>query len=162
MDSDVNFLWVLRPRTVLLDESDNMLPVGFKDVVRSRGMIVPWTNQIAVLSHPAIGGFVTHCGWNSVLESMWYKVPMLCFPLFSDQFTNRKLVVDDWKVGINLCNEKPLRKDIATQIKSFMIQQKGGQLRNNINMFSKVLGDALQVGGSSWKNLHLFVQQLNM
>lgn len=57
-----------------------------------------------MISNPAIGGFLTHCGWNSLLESMWFGLPLLCFPLAADQLTNRKLMVDDWKVGLNLCD----------------------------------------------------------
>ncbi|XP_021717865.1 UDP-glycosyltransferase 86A1-like [Chenopodium quinoa] len=160
MESNVDFIWVLRPRTVL-HESNHLLPMGFEDLVCGRGMVVPWTNQIAVLSHPAIGGFLTHCGWNSVLDSMWYEVPMLCFPVFSDQFPNQKLVVDDWKVGINLCKEKPLRKEITAQIKSFMIQHKGNELRKHISVLRKLLGNALEDGGSSSKNLDLFIEHLD-
>lgn len=160
MLSNIDFVWVLRPRTVLFD-ADQLLPVGFEEVIRGRGIVVPWTNQMAVLSHLAIGGFLTHCGWNSVLESIWYGIPMLCFPVFSDQFTNRKLVVDDWKVGINLGSGKPLRRmEIATQIQRFMSKETGDELRENISVVKKILRNALEVDGSSSKNIDLFVEQL--
>ncbi|XP_021761605.1 UDP-glycosyltransferase 86A1-like [Chenopodium quinoa] len=159
IESNVDFVWVLRPRTVL-HEAD-LLPVGFEEVISGRGIIVPWTNQIVVLSHPAIGGFLTHCGWNSVLESIWYKIPTLCFPIFTDQFTNRKLVVDDWKVGINFGNKQPLKRmEIASQIKIFMSKEKRDELRENIDVIRKILGNALEADGSSSKNIDLFIEQL--
>lgn len=161
MESNVDFVWVLRPRTVLHGD-DHVLPVGFEEGISGRGLVVPWTNQIAILSHPAVGGFLTHCGWNSVLESIQYEIPMLCFPVFTDQFTNRKLVVDDWKVGINLGNEKPLRRmQIASEIKKFMSKKTEDGLRENIIVLKKILGNALEADGSSSKNLDLFIEQLN-
>ncbi|KAA8544111.1 hypothetical protein F0562_022123 [Nyssa sinensis] len=96
--SKVNFVWVLRPDIVSSDDEDP-LPVGFKEEIHDRAMIIPWCCQIQVLTHQAIGGFLTHCGWNSILESLWCEVPLMCFPLLTDQFTNRRLVVDDWKIG---------------------------------------------------------------
>lgn len=160
IESNVDFVWVLRPRTVL-NEDDRLLPVGFEQVIRGRGIVVPWTNQIAVLSHPAIGGFLTHCGWNSVLESIWYRIPMLCFPVFTDQFTNRKLVVDDWKVGINFSYEVCLRRmEIAAQVKRFMSTGTRDELRANIDVVRKILGNALEADGSSSRNIDLFVKQL--
>ncbi|KAL2935228.1 UDP-glycosyltransferase 86A1 [Bienertia sinuspersici] len=161
MESNITFIWVLRPGTVP-NEGDQFLPSGFDEIVRGRGVVVPWTNQVAVLTHPAIGGFLTHCGWNSIIESTWYRVPMLCFPVFSDQFTNRKLVVDDWNVGVNLASEKPLRRmEIATQIKSFMSKKTRDELRKNIEVVRKILEDTLEAGGSSKKNIDKFIGQLN-
>ncbi|KAK2643196.1 hypothetical protein Ddye_024959 [Dipteronia dyeriana] len=46
-----------------------------------------------------LGGFLTHCGWNSVREGLFSDVPSLTFPLGSDQMTNSKLIEEDWKIG---------------------------------------------------------------
>ncbi|KAH7511986.1 hypothetical protein FEM48_Zijuj12G0042300 [Ziziphus jujuba var. spinosa] len=90
--SKVSFIWVLRPGTVSYAES-YVLPVGFEDEIKGRGLTVPWCNQIEVISHPELG----------VLNTLWMELSaygvvyqMLCFPILSDQVTNRKLVVDDW------------------------------------------------------------------
>lgn len=160
MLSNVGFIWVLRPRTVV-HECEDLLPHGFEEAVHGRGIVVPWTNQTAILSHRAIGGFLTHCGWNSVLESIWSKVPMLCFPVFTDQITNRKLVVDDWKVGINLCDEKAIRReDVSAKITNFMSTKVRDQLYNKVQEVRKILENALNISGSSEKNLDLFIDKL--
>ncbi|KAK9669215.1 hypothetical protein RND81_13G116300 [Saponaria officinalis] len=161
MDSHVDFIWVLRPRTVL-DGSNDLLPIGFEDEVRGRGIVVPWTDQIMVLSDRVVGGFLTHCGWNSVLESIWYEVPMLCFPVFTDQFTNRKLVVDDWKIGVNLCNGRIIQRgEITEQIKSFMSQKHRKDLKENISDKKNILQRAVDIGGSSEKYLDRFVKEVS-
>ncbi|KAK8598348.1 hypothetical protein V6N13_094321 [Hibiscus sabdariffa] len=156
--SKVSFLWVLRPDIVSSDDADP-LPVGFKEEVSDRAMIVPWCCQNAVLAHPATGGFLTHCGWNSILESTWCGVPLLCYPLLTDQFTNRKLAVDDWKMGINLSNKKPITKEeVSENINRLMSGQSGDQYRNKVKEIKKTLETALSPNGSSETNMDLFIQ----
>ncbi|KAK8596505.1 hypothetical protein V6N13_001126 [Hibiscus sabdariffa] len=156
--SKVSFLWVLRPDIVSSDDADP-LPVGFKEEVSDRAMIVPWCCQNAVLAHPATGGFLTHCGWNSILESTWCGVPLLCYPLLTDQFTNRKLAVDDWKMGINLSNKKPITKEeVSDNINRLMSGQSADQYRNKVKEIKKTLETALSPNGSSETNMDLFIQ----
>ncbi|KAM3282616.1 hypothetical protein P3S67_026261 [Capsicum chacoense] len=93
----------------------NTLPLGFEEETADRGLVVPWCSQLAVLSHPAVGGFSTHSGWNSVLESILCEVPTICFPVMSDQLTNRKLVVDDWRIGVNLCTGRLIRRELVAE-----------------------------------------------
>lgn len=158
--SGVSFLWVLRPDMVSSDDPDP-LPAGFRDEVGDRGMIVSWTCQIAVLSHRAIGGFLTHCGWNSVLESIWCGIPMLCFPLLTDQFTNRKLVVDDWKIGCRMCEEKHVTKEeVSQKIKLLISDALGIQLKNAIKEVKQMLQNTVLAEGSSEKNVDRFINDL--
>ncbi|KAL8483359.1 hypothetical protein ACS0TY_026166 [Phlomoides rotata] len=145
--SGAYFLWVVRP---------GQPPPGF---VTDRGLIVPWCNQREVLQNPAVGGFLTHCGWNSLLESMWCGVPLICYPIFMDQPVNRNLVVDEWKIGINLCDNPPVSKEeVAEKISKFM--SCSDELRSEMHKVKKILQGALAVNGSSNRNIDKFLKDL--
>jgi UDP:flavonoid glycosyltransferase YjiC (YdhE family) len=78
-----------------------VLPEGFENGTRDRGLVVAsWAPQIPVLSNPSTGGFISHCGWNSTLESISHGVSIICWPLFAEQRMNRLLLVNELKVGI--------------------------------------------------------------
>ncbi|XP_015952609.1 UDP-glycosyltransferase 86A1-like [Arachis duranensis] len=159
--SNVSFVWVLRPNIVGSVKVDP-LPVGFRKAIRDRGMVIPWCSQTQVLAHPAIGGFLTHCGWNSILEAIWCEVPLLCFPLMSDQFTNRKQVVDYWKVGINLSDRTVITKEeVSKNVSRLMGGPLGDQLKTTGKEIKKKLEDALSPSGSSEKNMEYFIIDLN-
>jgi len=94
------FLWVIR-----LPSSDEKNPTleGFYRRTEHQGRIVSgWTDQLAILSHPSVGAFITHCGWNSTLEAISIGVPLICWPLFADQQFNARFIVDEAKVGIEV------------------------------------------------------------
>ncbi|URE37092.1 UDP-glucoronosyl and UDP-glucosyl transferase [Musa troglodytarum] len=114
----------------------------------------------AVLSHRSIGAFLTHCGWNSILESVWCGVPLLCFPLLTDQFTNRKLVVQDWRIGLDLGEKNKVgRKEVAEGIESVM-GEVGDELREKVKDVRRTLERALGPQGSSQTNLDRFIADL--
>ncbi|KAL0390435.1 UNVERIFIED_CONTAM: UDP-glucose iridoid glucosyltransferase [Sesamum calycinum] len=98
--SEQPFLWAVRPS--LLNGSDAMksLPEEFIEITQERGMVVKWAPQKKVLAHAAVGGFLTHCGWNSTLESMCEGVPLICRPCFADQLVNARYMTHVWKVGL--------------------------------------------------------------
>ncbi|KAJ7959884.1 UDP-glycosyltransferase [Quillaja saponaria] len=85
--TSIRYFWVAR-------EKENWLKENFGDHTE-KGLIVPWCEQLKVLSHSSIGGFWSHCGWNSTLEALFAGVPILTFPLFLDQFPNSKQIVED-------------------------------------------------------------------
>lgn len=164
LSSEVNFIWVLRPDIVSPDDGENPLPVGFLEASQERGIVVPWCEQSAVLAHPSVGGFLTHCGWNSILESVWCEIPLLCFPLLTDQFVNRKLVVDNWKIGIDVTDERRkssvTREMVAAKIKLLLLGKLGDDLRREIKKVRSKCAKALMANGSSHKNLRLFTNEL--
>lgn len=159
--SGVNFIWVIRPGVAGADDS-NALPSGFEDeIIKDKGLIIPWSDQVKVLSNPAVGGFLTHCGWNSVLESIWCGAPMICYPVDYDQPMNRKLVVYDWKIGLNLYDGKFVeRKEVAEKIKNLMSGSVSERLREEIKKFNLMLRNAVEENGSLERNFDQFIKDL--
>ncbi|GFQ03283.1 UDP-glycosyltransferase 86a1 [Phtheirospermum japonicum] len=158
--SEVEFVWAIRAGLLGPTET-NVLPTGFEDVIKDKGLIIPWCDQTKVLSNPAVGGFLSHCGWNSILESIWCGVPMICYPVTYDQPTNRKLVVDDWMVGINLCDGKSVdRNEVAEKIKRLMNRTTSQKLRQNVVNVSANLHNAVEIDGSSEINFDRFIEDL--
>lgn len=159
--SEVNFIWIVRADIVSSDET-HALPDGFKDDIKDKGFIVPWCDQINVLSNPAVGVFLTHCGWNSTLESIWCGVPMICHPFIYDQPTNRKLIVEDLKVGISLLDGVTIhREEVAVKIKNLMSEPAVGLgLRQEVGKAKIILHNAIEINGSSDRRLEQFIQDL--
>ncbi|WOH16286.1 hypothetical protein DCAR_0935836 [Daucus carota subsp. sativus] len=150
------FLWVVRSDTI--DKKPDMLLEQLKARIGQRGCIVSWAPQQAVLNHPAIGCFLSHCGWNSTMEGVSNGVPFLCWPYFGDQFINQTYICDVWKVGL------ALDKDETGIITRGEIKNKAEKLLND-KIFKQrglihqemVMTDA-QESGSSNKNMSNFIQ----
>uniref|UniRef100_M8CVI2 Flavonol-3-O-glycoside-7-O-glucosyltransferase 1 n=1 Tax=Aegilops tauschii TaxID=37682 RepID=M8CVI2_AEGTA len=99
----MNFVWVIGAAGG--QDSTEWMPEGFAELIArgDRGFMVRgWAPQMLILSHAALGGFVTHCGWNSVREAGSAGVPMVTWPRYADQFNNEKLVVELLKVGVSI------------------------------------------------------------
>ncbi|WVZ15386.1 hypothetical protein V8G54_012952 [Vigna mungo] len=147
------FLWVVRK-----SEEVN-LPKDFEKKTE-KGFVVTWCSQLKVLAHEAIGCFVTHCGWNSTLETLCLGVPTIAIPFWSDQSTNAKLMEDVWKMGIRapFDEKKVVRREALKHcIREIMENEKGNELKNNANQWRTLAVKAFKSGGSSHKNILEFV-----
>ncbi|KAG9147177.1 hypothetical protein Leryth_005409 [Lithospermum erythrorhizon] len=133
--TNVNFVWVLRFPKDFIDKEINLeesLPKGFLTRIGDRGLVLNgWAPQAKILKHPSIGGFVSHCGWNSVMESMKYGVPIIAMPMHLDQPINSRLV-EEVGVGIEVVrsdNGKLLKEKLAEVIDKVVIKEEGKFVR---------------------------------
>ncbi|KAL3514171.1 hypothetical protein ACH5RR_026888 [Cinchona calisaya] len=126
-NSKQNFLWVLRPDLVLGDSA--ILPTQFLEETKERGMFASWCPQEEVLSRPSVGGFLTHSGWNSTIESISYGVPMICWPFFSDQLTNCWYCCTKWGIGMEIDNDVK-RDEVESLVRELMVGEKGKKMKN--------------------------------
>ena len=127
-------------------------------------MIVPWCSQVEVLSHPSLGCFMTHCGWNSTLESLVSGVPKVAFPQWSDQGTNAKLTEDVWKTGVRVMVNKDgiVEGDEIKRCLELVVGdgEKGEAIRRNAKKWKELAMEAVNEVGSSYNNLKAFVDEI--
>ncbi|KAM0834328.1 hypothetical protein ACQ4PT_063678 [Festuca glaucescens] len=160
------FLWVVRNPPEHKDESvlEALLPEGFLEKTADRGFVVKnWAPQAEVLQHGAVGAFVTHCGWNSVLEGIVSGVPMICWPLYAEQRMNKVHVVEEMKVGVAMEGyEKEIVKaeEVEAKVRLVMASEEGNMLRKRLSTAKKMAADALKEGGSSDVAFENFLRDL--
>lgn len=115
-----------------------------------------WAPQREVLAHPAIGGFWTHCGWNSTIESLCEGVPMLCYPCFGDQKSNARYVTHVWRIGVML-GDKLERGVIEKRIMKLMAEREDGEIMKRIMDLKEKADSCIKEGGSSFNSLENLV-----
>ncbi|KAM3355024.1 hypothetical protein ACQJBY_025656 [Aegilops geniculata] len=157
-NSRMPFLWVIRPDAVQ-GSGKVGLPDGFEEQTQSRGMVVSWAPQQDVLGHQAVGGFWTHNGWNSTLESICEGVPMICRPHFADQMINARYVEEVWKVGFEL-EGKLERGNIERGIRKLLCKEEGGEMRRRANDLKDKATRCIKKGGSSQTMVDLLVNSI--
>ena len=167
--SGQKFIWVVRTpnnesadATYLSDQTlgNNplaFLPKGFVERTKEQGLVVPfWAPQAQVLSHSSTGGFLTHCGWNSTLESIMQGISLIVWPLFAEQKMNAALLAEDLKVALRpKTNKNGLidREEIAKVVKGLMVGEEGKKVRNRMKDIKIAAEKALSADGSSTKAL---------
>ncbi|KAB2610783.1 7-deoxyloganetin glucosyltransferase-like [Pyrus ussuriensis x Pyrus communis] len=151
------FLWIIRPDLVAGETA--ILPPDFVANTKERGMIVSWCPQEKVLNHPSVGGFLTHSGWNSTIESLSAGVPMLCWPLFGDQQTNCYFTCNEWGSGMEI-DSKVKRDEVEKLVRELMEGEKGKKMKNKAIEWKKLAEEATGPHGSSSKNLDNLVKQV--
>ncbi|XP_031117560.1 anthocyanidin 3-O-glucosyltransferase 5-like [Ipomoea triloba] len=170
-NSQQRFVWVVRPPcdggpdnsiNPKLEGGDgaapDYLPEGFLARTRDVGFVVQmWANQMEILTHPSVGGFLSHCGWNSTLESLTNNVPMVAWPLYAEQKMNATMLAKEVGVAVRPAVTPTVkvvrREEIERMVRTLLQHNEGKGIREKVKKV-KASGDiALSKGGSSYNSM---------
>ncbi|XP_050366973.1 scopoletin glucosyltransferase-like [Argentina anserina] len=166
-----DFIWVVRrgkDEGIEVDQ-DEWLPEGFEERMEGKGLIIRgWAPQVLILDHPSIGGFVTHCGWNSTMEGISAGLPMVTWPVSAEQFYNEKLVTKVLKIGVSVGTQKWIRifgdsvkkETIVKAVSEIMVGEEAEMRRSKARELGKQARRSVEEGGSSYQDLNKLIQEL--
>ncbi|KAM6554937.1 hypothetical protein CsatB_015699 [Cannabis sativa] len=172
--SGVRFLWSLRKKGQSLKSEDytdfnEVLPREFFDRTTEIGKVIGWASQVNILGHSSIGGFVSHCGWNSILESFWFGVPIATWPLYAEQKVNAFVVVKELELAVEIKLDYMMSgedgmmivkgDEIEVGIRKLM-EPNNNVIRERVKEISEKGKKALLEGGSSYSWLSRFVNDV--
>ncbi|CAJ2634221.1 unnamed protein product [Trifolium pratense] len=169
-NSGARFVWSLRkpqlkgvaPSDYSLSDLSLVLPEGFLDRTRGIGRVIGWAPQTQILAHPATGGFVSHCGWNSTLESIYFGVPIATWPIYAEQQTNAFELVVELKLAVEIALDYKVEFKggpnyllTADKIEGGIrnVLDKDGEVRKKVKKMSEKSRTTLLEGGSSYTYL---------
>ncbi|KAF9599003.1 hypothetical protein IFM89_033348 [Coptis chinensis] len=173
--SNCPFIWVIRSGKNDWELKKLLSEENFEERIKDRGLLIMgWAPQVLILSHQAIGGFLTHCGWNSTLEGVCAGVPMITWPMFAEQFFNEKLIVQVLgiavRVGVNVTvqwgEEEKVgvlveKEDVQKAVTEVMDKGEVGELRRKkARELGAMARSTMEEGGSSHLNMTLFIQDM--
>ncbi|KAF5784117.1 putative UDP-glucuronosyl/UDP-glucosyltransferase, UDP-glycosyltransferase family [Helianthus annuus] len=167
-ESKQPFIWVVGKAGI------GGLPDGYGERIKSKniGMVITgWAPQVEILQHPSVGGFLTHCGWNSMLEAMVFGVPVITWPFFADQYNNEKLVERlgiGVGVGADVCNlscytasqiigKRGIREAIELLTGESVVAER---IRQNSKELAIKAKKVVQEGGSSVNDITALIAEL--
>ncbi|XP_028054796.1 UDP-glycosyltransferase 73C3-like isoform X1 [Camellia sinensis] len=168
------FVWVIRSGDKAAEIEKWVEEDGFEERTKGRGLLIRgWAPQILILSHLAVGAFLTHCGWNSTLEGVCASVPMITWPMFGEQFLNEKLAVQLLEIGVSVgvqtvghrfaedkCEKLVDREVVRAAVENVMSEGIGEETRRRARVFGEMAKKAMEEGGSSYLNMRLFIQDV--
>ncbi|XP_073142068.1 7-deoxyloganetin glucosyltransferase-like [Henckelia pumila] len=154
-NSNQTFLWIIRPDLVSGEKA--ILPPEFLEATKERSLMGNWCPQEKVLNHPSVGGFLTHSGWNSTLESICSGVPMICWPFFAEQQTNCWYSRTHWGIGMEIDNNVK-RDEVGSLVVELMSGDKGKDMKRRAMEWKRLAQESAQ--SSSRQNLDKVVDQV--
>ncbi|XVE49227.1 hypothetical protein DITRI_Ditri01bG0065600 [Diplodiscus trichospermus] len=168
--SGQQFIWTVRKEKKNEEEKEDWLPEGFEKRMEGKGLIIRgWAPQVLILEHEAIGGFVTHCGWNSILEAVCAGVPLVTWPVAAEQFFNEKLITEILKIGIcvgakkwaRLVGDFVKREAIEKAAKDIIVGDRAEEMRSRAKALAEKAKKAVEKGGSSDSDLNALIGELS-
>ncbi|XP_075481940.1 UDP-glycosyltransferase 90A1 [Primulina tabacum] len=161
-ESRVSFLWVVR-------NAEEEPIHGFEDRVKKRGIIVrEWVDQKEILEHEIVQGFLSHCGWNSVLEAICAAVPILAWPMMAEQRFNAKMLVEEIKIGLRVVgtddgtsNGFVTNENLKSSVIKLMECENGKALKKVAKGVAEAAKRAAAEGGSSWHAVSRLIAEIH-
>ncbi|CAN6217347.1 unnamed protein product [Urochloa humidicola] len=158
--AEVDFIWAVRPENIDLGS-------GFEERTKGRGLVVrEWVDQLEILKHESVRGFLSHCGWNSVLESIAAGVPLVVWPMHADQPFNAKFLVDELKIAVRVqTSDRTIRglvtsEEVSKVVRMLILGEEGVDMAKNVGELSTSAEEAMAEGGPSWKALKDMITEL--
>ncbi|XP_071688966.1 scopoletin glucosyltransferase-like [Rutidosis leptorrhynchoides] len=162
---DQDFIWVIK------EDQETSIPKGFEARMKEKGkglIIKGWALQVLILDHDSFGVFVTHCGWNSLLEGVSGGVPLVTWPVMAEQFCNAKLVTNILKIGVSIGDVEWSSTSYCDGVKREMIEKalarvvgsEGEEMRNRAWVLKEKAKDAMMAGGSSYSDLTTCIEDI--
>ncbi|GLT30271.1 hypothetical protein SLA2020_050800 [Shorea laevis] len=159
VNSKRRFLWIVRPDSVV-GHGGQDIPQELIEGTKERGYLIDWAPQEEVLAHWAIGGFLTHSGWNSTLESLVAGVPMICWPYFADQQLNSRYVGEVWKLGLDM--KDVCDRNVVERMINDIMEEKREEFVKSARETAKLAKESVGVGGSSYCNLDRLIEDIRL
>ncbi|KAL0289134.1 UNVERIFIED_CONTAM: UDP-glycosyltransferase 73D1 [Sesamum calycinum] len=169
------FIWVIKTGDRSEEMEKWLMEERFEERIQGRGLLIKgWAPQVLILSHPAISGFLTHCGWNSTIEGVCSGVPMITWPMFAEQFLNEKLIVEILRIGVRVGVELPVRWGEEEKVGVLVVKEQvgnaigmlmgggeeGERRRIRAQDLRSVAMSKMENSGSAHRNISVLIQDI--
>uniref|UniRef100_A0A803PE21 Glycosyltransferase n=1 Tax=Cannabis sativa TaxID=3483 RepID=A0A803PE21_CANSA len=157
-NSNHSFVWIVRPDVVMGSNSAKVLSEEFFEEIKDRGLLVNWCSQKKVLEHSSVGVFLTHCGWNSTIETICAGVPVICWPFFADQQTNCHFACKTLGIGVEISPDVK-REEVSKLVKEMMEGEKGKKMKEKSLYWKKKAYETTDIKGDSYNNFDKLIRE---